>query len=298
MSELLQYMRRQLAGVYPDNEIRSLTRLVAEQVCGIPYHRLSVDKDKQFPEKEKREIVRIVERLKRSEPIQYIFGEAFFYDLAFRVGPPVLIPRPETEELVDRIVRQQTGRKIRLLDIGTGSGCIAVTLGKRLSGADVTAVDLSEAALAVAGDNATRHGVAVRLIRADILDAGNWNEIPGPYDVIVSNPPYVTESEKSAMERNVLDYEPALALFVPDDDPLRFYRAIARLGQQKLAPGGYLYFEINARYGAATAALLESEGYRPVRVVRDLSGKDRIVEAQRSGTPYPHPESPEPDRHE
>lgn len=281
MTETFRNIRRQLTGIFSENEIRSLTRIIAEQVCGIPYHRLPVDKDTEISENEKQEIDRIVGRLKQSEPIQYILEEAPFYDLTFTVSPAVLIPRPETEELTEHIIRTHPDREIAVLDVGTGSGCIAVTLARHLPEARVTAIDISEEALCIARKNAARHCTGVRFIRTDILDPLAAGKIPGKYDLIVSNPPYVLESEKTGMERNVLDYEPGAALFVPDSDPLRFYRAIARLGKQKLNAGGFLYFEINARFGAATATLLEEEGYRPVRLIRDLSGKDRIIEAQR-----------------
>lgn len=284
MTETLRYIKHELQGLYPPGEIRSFIRILCEHVCRMPYHRLLLDKDKQLSANEKQAIRRIVERLKQSEPIQYITGETQFYDLSFTVTPGVLIPRPETEELADCIIRSRAARKsdeTRILDIGTGSGCIAVTLAKHLPGAEVWAVDISEDALCIARRNAEKNGVSVRFCRADILQPQCADTLPGIYDIIVSNPPYVTDAEKKEMQKNVLDYEPSQALFVPDTDPLLFYKAISRLGKQKIREGGFLYFEINARFGRETADLLEKYGYREVRLMKDLYGNDRMIEAQR-----------------
>lgn len=284
MTETFRYIEHELQGIYPPGEIRSFARILCEHVCGVPYHRLLLDKDKQLSANEKQAIHRIVERLKQSEPIQYILGDAPFYDLSFTVTPGVLIPRPETEELADYIIRTHTGRKgdaTRILDIGTGSGCIAVTLARHLPGAEVWAADISEVALETARQNAVKNGVSVRFCRVDVLQERCAGMFPGVYDILVSNPPYVTDSEKKNMEKNVLDYEPSLALFVPDTDPLLFYKAISRLGKQKIREGGFLYFEINARFGKETAGLLEKDGYKQVRLMKDLYGKERMIEARR-----------------
>lgn len=284
MTETFRYIEHELQGIYPPGEIRSFTRILCEHVCGVPYHRLLLDKDKQLSANELQAIHRIVERLKQSEPIQYILGDAPFYDLSFTVTPGVLIPRSETEELADYIIRTHTDRKgnaTRILDIGTGSGCIAVTLARHLPGAEVWAVDISEVALETARQNAVKNGVSVRFCQVDVLQERCAGMFPGVYDILVSNPPYVTDSEKKNMEKNVLDYEPSLALFVPDTDPLLFYKAISRLGKQKIREGGFLYFEINARFGKETAGLLEKDGYKQVRLMKDLYGKERMIEARR-----------------
>lgn len=280
MTETLHYIQQELKGIFPDTEIRSLTRIVTEQVCGIPYHRLSVDKDKQLSENQKQDIRRIVQRLKQSEPLQYILQEAWFYDLTLTVDPSVLIPRPETEELVDLIIRRHTGEKVKILDVGTGSGCIAIALAKHLPDAEVWAVDISVDALQTARKNAARNNARVHFLQADILQPAAVETIPDTYNIIVSNPPYVLESEKTGMDKNVLDYEPGLALFVPDEDPLRFYRAIARFGKQKLSDNGSLYFEINARCGSAMVSMLEEENYHHIRLIQDIYGKDRMTQAQ------------------
>ena len=221
----------------------------------------------------------IVRRLKLHEPIQYIVGECTFHGLTFSVNPSVLIPRPETGELVERIVqRHGAAPSLRVLDIGTGSGCIAITLSRRLLHPQVMALDISAEAIRTAQGNAERNGAQVRFVCADLFDP--HLTLPGPFDLIVSNPPYVCDSEKCDMAAHVLDYEPHAALFVPDDDPLLFYRAIARRAHEWLTPGGWLYFEINAALSAETATLLVAEGYSDVRISRDMEGKNRFAEGR------------------
>jgi release factor glutamine methyltransferase len=227
----------------------------------------------------------LLQRLTRHEPVQYVLGEAFFYGRPFRVTPEVLIPRPETEELVQLILddfRQvpawEHSEPLTILDVGTGSGCIAVTLAAELPGAQVEGWDVSESALAVARHNAARHGVPVRFRRQDALAE---SAPASPLALLVSNPPYVAQSEAAQMAPNVLTYEPYLALFVPDTDPLRFYRALAGLGTRSLVPDGRAYLEINERFGPETATVFREAGFRTVEVLRDLSGKNRIVRAIR-----------------
>lgn len=217
-------------------------------------------------------------RLADGEPLQYVTGKAYFCDLVFGVAPGVLIPRPETAELVDIVVNEHFNQKVKILDIGTGSGCIAIALKHKLPQASVTAIDVSPEALAIARANAERLSTEVHFAEYDILLSDNDL---GKFDVIVSNPPYVTESERGAMERNVLDYEPATALFVPDADPLRFYRAIAdRARHGLLANGGKLYFEINERFGAEMRQMLEDKGFNNVKILTDMYGKERFAEAR------------------
>lgn len=281
MTETLTYIQHSLRDIYPPEEIRSFTRLILEKVCGIRPHQLLMDKDKELSDTEKEEVKEIVQRLKLSEPIQYILGSTCFYEDEYMVNPSTLIPRPETEELVERVLNDHQNKSLSLLDIGTGSGCIAIALAKRLLKADVTAVDISEKALETAQGNATRlHVSNVSFLRVDILSEEETREkLPRRFDVIVSNPPYVMEKEKVEMEQNVLRYEPDGALFVPDNDPLLFYRRIARLGREKLNPGGCVYFEINAQLGEEMKILMIDEGYRDVLLWKDLSGKDRIIKA-------------------
>ncbi|MEL6539270.1 MAG: peptide chain release factor N(5)-glutamine methyltransferase [Bacteroidota bacterium] len=215
-----------------------------------------------------------LQRLAQQEPLQYVLGIAHFFGRDFYVNPSVLIPRPETELLVQHIIEEHAAADLRILDIGTGSGCIAITLQQELPETVVDALDLSPAALKTARTNATKLGAAVQFYQADILNT----PLPDQrWDLIVSNPPYVRQSEKKHMQRRVLDYEPADALFVPDKDPLLFHKRITVLAAMHLAPRGKLYIEINEAFGSATAGLLEQHGCKEVRIGQDLQGKDRWV---------------------
>lgn len=281
MTETIVYIKNSLKDLYSPSEVNGMVRLIMEKVCHIPPHHYLTGRDTVVPENEKKRIKKITEHLRRMEPIQYILGIADFYSLEFEVDSSVLIPRPETEELVDLIIREHAGTKMNILDIGTGSGCIAITLARHLKEAKVTAIDISTEALGIAERNALKNNTPVTFIHTDILTPEKAGaDIPGPFDLIVSNPPYIKELEKKEMETNVLGYEPHLALFVPDDDPLLFYRNIARFGKRKLKKGGWLYFEINALHGRDTAGMLQGEGYENIELIRDLSGKDRIIKAR------------------
>ncbi len=299
MTDTISYIKNLLKDIYSQNEINSFIRLIMERVCNIPPYKLLLDKDRELSDTEKCQIKEIANRLQKEEPLQYILGQADFYGLLFEVNPAVLIPRPETEELVDLILKEHratnTTKPMRLLDVGTGSGCIAVTLAHHLPQAEVYALDVSPEALAIASRNAKAIGANVQWLKADIM-APETLETNHPFkcfhpvqeesvafhndlQLLVSNPPYIMEKEKQEMDHNVLDYEPHVALFVPDHDPLRFYRQIARLGKKALAPNGYLYFEINGQLGREMVELLETEGYSEVALIRDLSNKDRIIKA-------------------
>ena len=284
MTDTIHYIEQSLQGIFPTSEIRCFIRILMEQVCNIAPHQLLIDKDKQLSDSQKEKLYQITERLKQAEPIQYILEKSDFYGLEFKVNKNVLIPRPETEELVERIVKyvksnKADADKLNILDIGTGSGCIAITLASELPQAKVTAVDISEEALHVAQTNAQSNQVNITFKKVDILSNEAYASIPEAYDVIVSNPPYIMEKEKEAMHSNVLTHEPHLALFVPDHDPLRFYKAIARLAKEKLNKGGKLYFEINAQCGNETVAMLQEEGFENVQLLQDIFGKNRITEA-------------------
>lgn len=282
MTETIAYIKESLKESYPPSEVNSLIRLIMERVCHILPHHFILYTDKILPENEKRRIREITGRLKLMEPIQYILGTADFYSLQFEVTPSVLIPRPETEELVEQVILDNAGKAAKILDIGTGSGCIAITLQKHLPQAQVMAADISPEALETARRNALRNNTIISFIQTDILDIEKAeSDIPYPVDIIVSNPPYIKEEEKKEMEKNVLDYEPHSALFVPNDDPLLFYRHIARFGQKRLNTGGRIYFEINAACGKMTVAMLTEEGYHNIQLMQDLSGKDRIIKADK-----------------
>ena len=278
MKQSIRRIQNCLQDIYPTGEIKALTRIILEEVCQYSLTDILLHKNSILSASKHQEIETILQRLKQNEPIQYIQGETCFYGSMFRVAPGVLIPRPETEELVDLIVKEAaTGT--RLLDIGTGSGCIAISLAKHIPQAVVTAWDVSEEALAIAGENNRELKAGVHFEKIDVLSAEPVGD--DQYDMIVSNPPYVTESEKNEMEPNVLDWEPGLALFVPDNDPLRFYRRIASLGRKMLRLHGRLYFEINRAYGEEVIQMLHEQGYEELRLIKDISGNDRIVTAKR-----------------
>ncbi|MBO9618629.1 MAG: peptide chain release factor N(5)-glutamine methyltransferase [Niabella sp.] len=222
-------------------------------------------------------------RLQLQEPIQYILKEAWFYDIPFYVDENVLIPRPETEELVHWVIGENHTRQVlSILDIGSGSGCIPVILKRKLPQAAVTSCDISPGALAVAGRNAMRYNAAINFIQLDFLNETLWPQLPTA-DVIISNPPYIPEKDKESMHNNVLNYEPALALFVPDQDPLLFYRKIAVAAKQLLNPGGAIYVEIHESLGAATRALFNENGFSSI-IKADMQGKERLVKATKRET--------------
>ena len=267
-------LRNSLRTCYPATEAAALARIVCCEMLGQRVTDFVLNEPLETDEAQARLLEYTTGRLLRFEPIQYIQGKARFLGRDFRVEPGVLIPRPETEELVEKMLKETTAGA-RILDIGTGSGCIAVTLALEVPDAQVQAWDISETALQVAKENAKAWQASVDFIQRDVL---TWEpKEQATWDVIVSNPPYVTEAERAGMEPNVLLHEPEGALFVPDEDPLRFYRRIGQLGRQLLVPGGKLYFETNRAYGQETEALLRRQGYTNARTDKDLSGNDRFV---------------------
>ena len=278
MNRITTYIRQSLQDIYPPEEVRALSMLICCDILGVDALDIYMGKDIILSACKQRELENIIFRLQKNEPIQYIRGYAECGGRNFRVAPGVLIPRPETAELVSLIVKENPDARC-LLDIGTGSGCIAISLSKSLPGARVDAWDISEEALAIARKNNEELDAQVTFCRQDVFSADGMQS--GSYDIIVSNPPYVTETEKREMEANVLDWEPELALFVPDEDPLRFYRRIAELGRELLRPDGKLYFEINQAYGQDMIRMIEMNQYRDVRVIKDIFGKDRILTANR-----------------
>lgn len=277
MHPLYDYIKQSLTGYYPVNEAAAMGKWILTDVFHLSVIDLYAGKDTNFSTESRVILEDILNRLKHYEPLQYILGEASFCGLSLKVNAAVLIPRPETEELVAWIEDDYAGKSgMTVLDVGTGSGCIPIALACRLKQPHVHAWDVSEAALQVATENVARHGVQVTLRQVDVLQP----ECPVfPVDILVSNPPYIAEKERSNMERNVLDWEPEVALFVPDDDPLLFYRRIAELGWQMLVPSGALYYEINQAYGEETVQLLRSIGYVDVELRQDLSGNDRMIKA-------------------
>lgn len=284
--ELLQEVLASIRLDGSPDECRAMALILLESMSGLSRTDIMSGRTVAFTETTARTLQEALERINRGEPIQYIIGEEYFFGRKFLVNPSVLIPRPETEDLV-RVVTtynvQLAGSAARpsllkILDIGTGSGCIPVTLYHEVADADIYATDISAEALAVAQANAIRLQASVTFLQHDILNEG----IPlNDLDVVVSNPPYVTESEKDSMNANVIDHEPHLALFVPDRDPLLFYKHIVRKAYVSLKPGGLLAVEINEKFGEIVLKLFREEGFGEVQVIRDLAGKHRIVSGYR-----------------
>jgi len=276
MRDTLRKLREILRPLYGNGETEAIIRIMFHYLKGWNTVDIIMHEDASLSPLIKSEIDAILKRLVKHEPIQYITGEARFHGMEMKVTPDVLIPRPETDELVDIIVSDAGETEdLRVLDIGTGSGCIAIALASSLRFPTVTAVDISDAALAVARENASNLKANVSFIKEDILTVSP----EGIFDIIVSNPPYIDESEKSGMEPNVLDYEPKIALFVPDDNPLLFYKRIAEIAVRKLSPAGKLYFEINPRHADELSRYLTDCGFDDVQVIRDSFGKLRFIKA-------------------
>ena len=277
MQTALLHIQSELQGLYPETEIKSFSYLIIEKLTGFSRTEVYVNKNTLFSNEQHQVIESFIEKLKNFVPIQYILGETEFYGLPFYVNESVLIPRPETEELVDWIQKENyRTAKLNILDIGTGSGCIAIALKHEFTNSTVDAFDISEKALDTAQQNAARNKLEVNFKVVDILNAPAFSK---KWDIIVSNPPYITENEMDTILPNVLDHEPHLALFVPDNDPLLFYRKIALFAQQYLTPAGKLYVEINRQAGNQTLELLTGMGFRDVELRKDISGNDRMVKA-------------------
>ncbi|WP_339924922.1 peptide chain release factor N(5)-glutamine methyltransferase [uncultured Cyclobacterium sp.] len=267
---LYKHYVSELSRIYPDSEAQSLVMWIFEAFLSMSRKDvLNNTPISAIPEALEIAFTKLI----AGEPIQYVLGKAPFYGRYFKVAPGVLIPRNETEELV-QLIAQNHQEAIKILDLGTGSGCIAISLALECPKAEITAIDISEQALAIAKLNATELKAKLHLVKKDILEEDLQI---GNFDLMVSNPPYVLEKERSLMQSNVLDHEPSLALFVPDSDPLRFYKAIVLQAKQNLNANGYLYFEINEAFGHEVMALMQLEGFSEVKLYQDINGKDRIV---------------------
>ena len=283
LKELQNIFHIELDAIYGKHEVDSFFYLCTEHYLNVPRIQLTLEPGLAITKPETDTFFKVLEDLKQQKPIQYILGETEFYGLPFKVNEHVLIPRPETEELVDLIIRSITasavGKSVKILDIGTGSGCIAISLAKNLPKAEVYALDVSKEALAMAKENAKGNNVDITFIEASILEASNWDLFfeNTKFDVIVSNPPYVRELEKQEIQPNVLDNEPHLALFVEDNNPLIFYKAITDFAVKKLKTNGKLYFEINQYLGEETKQLLVDANFENVELLKDLNGNDRML---------------------
>lgn len=279
INKLRQTLLQEISVLFPGNEAVSIVRLILEHV-GFSEYSMLKDPSQSVNRKIQAEITKIVNELSKNKPIQYILGECFFYDLKFVVNENVLIPRPETEELVSKILLENTKNSPSILDIGCGSGCISVTLSKNIPESKVFALDIDENVIETAKVNASANDASLTFLQGNILE-DNPETANIFFDLIVSNPPYVTPGEKLFMAANVLKYEPELALFTPENDPLIFYRAIIRVAKRQLAKDGSVWVEINEKFGHETSELFRSNGFATVRLLRDIHGKDRFIKAIR-----------------
>lgn len=276
--------KQALAAIYEPNEIEALTLLTLSEITGSTKAQLKAFPEKQLTTEQSAHINAILTRLQTGEPLQYILGHTEFYGLPFKVNPSVLIPRPETEELVEWILTEVGSWKPAagsILDIGTGSGCIPITLKKHLPQANISTVDISAEAISTAKQNAELNKVEVNFIKDDILNPTDNSLLTAHYSLIVSNPPYVTLHDKTKMHRNVTDFEPHMALFVPEDDPLIFYKAIADFALKNLNKDGFLFFEINESLGSETVEMLKNKGFKNIELRQDMSGRDRMIKGTR-----------------
>lgn len=276
-AQLSDTFRQRLKDVFDERETEAMLRVVWEQLKGWQPVDTVLHREDEIGETTSKEFLHIIERLEKKEPIQYILGVARFFGIDLKVTPDTLIPRPETEGLVQLIIDDYANKAdLRIMDIGSGSGAIAVALAKHLPFSRVTALDISENALKVVGENAKRHHVQLQLVEADIL---KYEGLPESYDIVVSNPPYVLQSERGKMLPNVLDFEPLSAIFAPEDNPVIFYETIIRFAEKTLIPGGGLYFELNPLTADKVKSLAEANGFSDVEIIRDIHGRNRYLKA-------------------
>lgn len=274
MQNLIKHIKENLCAYYPESEISGFVRIIIEHITGRSYS-IALLMNETLTAEQRGEANKIVDRLQTYEPIQYILGETEFFGMPFSVDKNVLIPRPETEELIELIIKENLSHsQLSVLDIGTGSGCIAIAIANYLEKPQVEAWDISTEALKVAKNNAVKNNAEVSFSRVDVLADYPTDK---KFDIIVSNPPYILDSEKEVMESNVLEYEPHVALFVPDDNGLLFYKRIADIALKLLKPSGKLYFEINREKGQDTVDMLKEKEFSSIELHRDLSGNDRMV---------------------
>lgn len=273
--DIFNQVKNSLTDIYDEAEASNITYLLVEKLLKIKKQDVILNSECVVADSEI--VWQAITRLRQHEPIQYVLEEAHFYGFDFKVTPAVLIPRPETEELVAVIIAENKEKEnLTIVDIGTGSGCIAIVLAKKLKKARVYGIDISTSALEIARENAQKNEAEILFLEMDMLQ----NIIAIKADIIVSNPPYIRELEKAQMQANVLDFEPSQALFVPDELPLLFYEKITAIAQHSLKLGGKLYFEINEKFGNEVVHLLcSSKGFDKIKLIRDLQGRDRIVSA-------------------
>lgn len=271
------YLLKELSLIYDEPELGALCTEIIKSVTGFSRFLQIYKPESQVNPEQAERIVNICKELLTGKPLQYVLGETFFYSCIIRVNQSVLIPRPETEELVDLIIRENKGLKNKIIDFGTGSGCIAIALALNLKDSSVTGIDISEEAITIARQNAHLNEVTTSFITGDIFNF-ELSSVEKA-NIIVSNPPYVRHSEKSLMKSNVLDFEPHIALFVPDDNPLLYYKSILKIAEEILLPEGRLYFEINEALGESMVNILIEFGYSDIKIIKDINNKERIIKA-------------------
>jgi len=280
VGDVRDHYKAKLLNNYEEREADTLLFMLMEEYAGISKVRVISEPELTITESELLKIHFAVKDLNQNKPIQYILGRTEFYGLPIKVNREVLIPRPETEELIDLVIKENRIRKnLRILDIGTGSGCIAIAIQKNLTDAELVAIDISEEALNLAKQNSTLNNTNIDFKCIDFLNESTWKKL-GNFDIIISNPPYVRISEKNQMKKNVLDFEPELALFVENENPLLFYHAIAGFGKQFLHKSGIVYCEINQYLGDEVSDLFTSHGFSEVNLLKDLNGNNRIIKTQ------------------
>jgi release factor glutamine methyltransferase len=278
MQVTIPYIRNELRETYSENEINEFIKLIFWEIRDYSFTDICLKQEEILTDEEQGKVKTMVSKLKNSEPVQYVLGRMEFYGMILHVNSDVLIPRPETEDMVQWIISEQRTLPGVIMDIGTGSGCIALALKKAFLSSTVLGSDISEKSIKIAQENSKRNSLDVHFFTSDILNwrgTGNWMKT----DIIVSNPPYVTEVEKIHLRKNVIDFEPFLALFVPDRDPLLYYRCIAEFSIVWLNKGGQLYFEINELYGYDVVRMLAGMGFSEIELRKDFRGKDRMIRA-------------------
>lgn len=278
MQQAFQYLYNSLSELYPEPEIKNISFLLIEKLSGFSRTQILINKSTVFSAEQRKQLISFTEKLKKNIPVQYVLGETEFYGLKFSVNESVLIPRPETEELVQWIIDEnKNAPSLHILDIGTGSACIAIALKRNMSFANITAFDISEKALDTAKKNAEQNNVCINFEQVNILEENDFSQ---KWDVIVSNPPYIPEKEKINMHENVLQHEPAVALFVPNETPLLFYEKIALFALKHLNENGKLYFEIHFDSGERVVDLLQKLNFKNIELRKDIAGNNRMVKAE------------------
>jgi release factor glutamine methyltransferase len=280
IKDIRRYMAKELKDIYPVPEINSITNIVIKTIISINTLHQLYNQDMRISTEQSGRIISVCKELKTGKPLQYVLGETIFYDCVIKVNSSTLVPRPETEELVDIIIRENKDFQGNLFDFGTGSGCIAIALAANMPRSVVVGIDISKDAIRIARENAIINNVSVSFCEGDIFnfDYKGVNKA----GIIVSNPPYVRNSEKQLMDKNVLEFEPHNALFVSDYDPLKFYKAILGIAEKMLIPGGKIYFEINEALGKSMIKLFKSSGYSEIIIIRDLNSKERMIKGTKN----------------